>query len=510
MARRPFGMKATFILALVGFSAALSLGLAAVSAYRSAGDLREQLEQRGEGLTAHLAEEALRVLRIEDNLERELSLMLLTHRLVGEVVYAQVVYNGEVVSESKLHDRIRLERLADPANIPTVRQRDANGLLVMEFLHILPNTGGQSYVRLGLSLAEVQERVKRNLYDMAAMAALFTALGAGVAFGLYSAILKPLEHVMASIRRIQAGDLGARVRVSSYAELTELGEAFNRMAEVIGRRNEELQRVNAELRSASEAKSEFLAMIGHELKTPLHSVRGYCQILLEELDGPLTEEQRSDIEAVLASGNHLLALIDNILHFSASGTELLHVTEVDVADLVRQATDHVRPLAHRKHLALYVSTRTGPPARADATKLKQVLINLLHNAVNYTEKGSVAVLAQPLAQGYRIEVCDTGPGIPESERLRIFEPFERIHRAGREDHKGLGLGLAIARAYVHAHGGRIRVGEAPGGGARFTLFIPREPAISGERWRWPIEDPHRRRRPGSPAAAREVLDGERV
>src|SRR5690606_10828443 len=113
-------------------------------------------------------------------------------------------------------------------------------------------TGGESYVRLGLSLAAVLESVRRNLYDMAATAALFTALGAALAFGLYSAILKPLEHVMASIRRIQAGDLGARVRVSSYAELTELGEAFNRMAEVIGRRNEELQRVNAELRSASE------------------------------------------------------------------------------------------------------------------------------------------------------------------------------------------------------------------------------------------------------------------
>src|SRR5690606_14737023 len=177
-----------------------------------------------------------------------------------------------------------------------------------DLVRVLPGESSQSYVRLGVSLEVVEEKVRKNWAVMLGLTAMFTAIGAALAFGLYSAILKPLERVMASIRRLGAGDLGARVTVQGSQELQELARAFNRMAEEIARRSEELERVNAELRSAYRAKSEFLAMIGHELKTPLHSVRGYCQLLLEGVDGPLTAEQRADIHAVLAAGNHLLSL----------------------------------------------------------------------------------------------------------------------------------------------------------------------------------------------------------
>lgn len=508
--RQPLGMKATFILALVGFSAVMSVGLATVSAYRITSDLREQLDQRGEGLTTNLAHEASRVLRVEDSLERELSLMLLTHRLIGDVVYAQIVHNGAVVSESTLHDDIKLAALTNPAEIPPIRERIVNGHPTVEFIQILPENPEQNYVRLGLSLEQVQEKVQRNLFDMAALAVLFTAVGAAVAFGLYSAILKPLERVIESIRQFQAGNLGARVELSTYPELRELGTAFNLMAEVIGRRNEELQRVNAELRSASEAKSEFLAMIGHELKTPLHSVRGYCQILLEELDGPLTAEQQSDIEAVLASGNHLLSLIDNILHFSASGAELLHVTSFPLADLLQQAAYHIKPLAHRKSLDVRVDPGDCELVHADETKLKQILINLLHNAVKYTRGGSVEVSACNVDGGFQIQVCDTGPGIPEAEKERIFEPFERIERTERDEMKGLGLGLSIVKGYVQAHGGTISVADAPGGGACFSLSFPVTPIVNRERWGLKVEDTHRGGRSGGTSVADQVFDGQRI
>lgn len=514
--RFSLGMKGTFLLALVGFSALMAVGFATIWAYRVTTDLREQVEQRGESFTANLAGEAARVLHIEDSLERELSLMLLTHRLMGEVVYAQIVHQGVVVSQSTRDPGIVLEPLASPGEAPPVREQSAGGKPVIEFIQLLPvespspDPSQRSYVRLGLSLEQVQEKVRRNLIDMGALALLFTVAGAAVAYGLYSAILVPLERVIGSIRRLQAGDLEARAHIASYPELKELGDAFNRMAEEIGRRNEELERVNAELRSANDAKSRFLAMIGHELKTPLHSVRGYCQILLEELGGPLTQEQRADIEAVLASGNHLLSLIDNLLHFSASGTETLHRTPVFLADLLQQAADYVKPLAHRKELFVRVETHVYGTIDADVTKLKQVLINLLHNAVKFTERGGVVVRARSAGRGLLIEVCDTGPGVPEAERERIFEPFERAERAGSRELKGLGLGLAIAREYVEAHGGSIRVDDAPGGGARFLLSFPEISWNGVERWEEPSADPPRRRRSGGTQVAYEVLDGQRV
>lgn len=470
--RRPLGMKATFILALVGFSAVMAAALATVSAYRVKIDLLEQLEQRGQNLVTDLAHEAIRILRIEDSLERELSLMLLTHRLIGDVVYAQVVHNGEVVSESKLYSAIVLDNPLDVAEITPVRQRIVDAHPTLEFVQILPGDSKTSYVRLGLSLEQVRDRVRRNVVNMAVLAVLFTLVGAALAFALYSATLKPLERVIASIRRFQAGDLGARAHVASYPELRELGEAFNRMAEVIGRRNEELQRVNAELQRASDAKSQFLAMIGHELKTPLHTLRGYCQVLLEELDGPLTPEQRADIEIVLASGNHLLSLIDNILHFSASGSELLHVTPVALDELIHQAANYVKPLVQQKGLYLHIDAQECGVVDADETKLKQIVINLLHNAVKHTDQGGVTVEACCNEEGFSICVRDTGPGIPPGERTRIFEPFERVEGEGAVEPKGLGLGLAIVQRYVTSHGGRIIVGDAPGGGASFVLTFP--------------------------------------
>src|SRR5690606_13856926 len=228
---------------------------------------------------------------------------------------------------------------------------------------------------------------------------------------------------------------------------------------VIAERTRQLHAVNAELRSANRAKAEFLAMIGHELKTPLHSVRGYCQLLLEELDGPLSPGQRADLEAILAAGNHLLALIDNILKFTASGDDELHRTRFPLPALLEQAANHVRPLAHRRHIDLHVDAGPVGEVWADETKLKQVLINLLHNAVKYSPAGSrVQMVAGTEAGGFWVAVDDAGPGIPAQDRERLFEPFERgSPEAEDRELKGLGLGLAVVRRYVEAHGGSVTV-----------------------------------------------------
>lgn len=464
---------------MVAFSGLLSLTLAAVATYRSTMDLREQVVSRGEQLVAELAGQAVRLMAIADPLERELSLNMLTHRLtIGDVLYAQVVRGGRVVTESALAPELLPPVEREPGSLPALRETMTDRHLHLDLVRMLPGESSQSYVRLGVSLEVVQEKVRQNWAVMMGLTVLFTAIGAALAFGLYSAILKPLERVMASIRRLGAGDLGARVTVQGSRELQELARAFNRMAEEIARRNEELQRVNAELSTAYRAKSEFLAMIGHELKTPLHSVRGYCQLLLEGVDGPLTAEQRADIHAVLAAGNHLLSLIDNILNFNASGTDRLHVTAVPLPALLGQAIDHVRPLAQRKGLDIRVDPGDVDTLHGDETKIKQILINLLHNAVKYTPAGRVSVrVARDPAGFVQIAVSDSGPGIPPEQRERIFEPFERLHVNEPGEQKGLGLGLAVVRLYARAHGGDVTVEDAPGGGSCFIVRLPGNPGL---------------------------------
>ncbi|HLT59290.1 MAG TPA: HAMP domain-containing sensor histidine kinase [Limnochordales bacterium] len=480
--RQPRPLKFTFILAMVAFSGLLSLTLAAVATYRSTMDLREQVVSRGEQLVAELAGEAVRLMAIADPLERELSLNMLTHRLtIGDVLYAQVVRGGRVVTESALSKELLPPVEPDPGALPALRETVTDRHLHLDLVRVLPGESSQSYVRLGVSLEVVEEKVRKNWAVMLGLTAMFTAIGAALAFGLYSAILKPLERVMASIRRLGAGDLGARVTVQGSQELQELARAFNRMAEEIARRSEELERVNAELRSAYRAKSEFLAMIGHELKTPLHSVRGYCQLLLEGVDGPLTAEQRADIHAVLAAGNHLLSLIDNILNYNASGTDRLHVTAVPLPSLLAQAVDHVRPLAQRKGLELVVNPGDVDTVHGDETKIKQIFINLLHNAVKYTPAGRISVAVEREPTGHvRIAVTDSGPGIPPDHRERIFEPFERLHDHEPGEQKGLGLGLAVVRLYAEAHGGQVTVEDGPGGGSCFVVRLPGAPAAGSE------------------------------
>src|SRR5690606_30390547 len=197
---------------------------------------------------------------VEDPLERELSLMLLTYRLtVDDVAYAQVVHQGRTVSQSVQDDDELLASLPPPSDAIPRQTVKAGGREYVDFVRFLPGGGEASFVRLGISLAAVHQQARHTLIMMAGLSLLFTGLGAGLAFLLYSAILKPLERVIASIRRLAAGHWDTRAPLQGSRELRELASAFNGMARVIAERTRELHEVNAELRSANQAKAEFLA-----------------------------------------------------------------------------------------------------------------------------------------------------------------------------------------------------------------------------------------------------------
>jgi signal transduction histidine kinase len=232
------------------------------------------------------------------------------------------------------------------------------------------------------------------------------------------------------------------------------------------------------LDAASRAKSEFLATMSHELRTPLNAIAGYADLLLDGVRGELTATQRTDVERIKRSGQHLLSLINDILNFSKleAGRVEFRVDDLPVASLLEGLEELVRPQVDTKTLTYSHSIPvTGLAVRADAEKVRQVLLNLVTNAVKFTEPGGlIAVECDGDDAHVRIVVRDTGRGIPDEHLARIFDPFVQIDRERTpKSQQGVGLGLAISRDLAHGMGGTLTAASAVGNGSAFTLTLPR-------------------------------------
>jgi len=238
--------------------------------------------------------------------------------------------------------------------------------------------------------------------------------------------------------------------------------------------------VNAELHRANQHKSEFLANMSHELRTPLNSILGFSQLLLEGDGGVLSGDQRQDVDIIAQNGHHLLSLINDLLDISKleAGKAQLNRGEVDVEALVSECVDSVGSLAKTKRLELTsaVSPEVGR-IFADGPKLKQVLLNLLGNAIKFTETGSVRVVVERQGSDLRVSVRDTGIGVPPEDTERIFESFQQGNSGMSGKYQGTGLGLSITRRLVEMHGGRIWVKSTAGQGSIFTFTIPQRAAL---------------------------------
>jgi signal transduction histidine kinase/ActR/RegA family two-component response regulator/HPt (histidine-containing phosphotransfer) domain-containing protein len=247
--------------------------------------------------------------------------------------------------------------------------------------------------------------------------------------------------------------------------------------------NAELQRAQKAAEQASQAKSRFLAGISHELRTPLHGILGYADLLI--MAGDLSPVQSERLEALVGAGEYLLNLINAVLDISQIEADRLELSpiEIELNDLVRDCFNVIRPKAAAKGLAL-VLKKSAAPLRlfADPTRLEQVLINLLGNAVKFTPTGTVEMRLRPAEAGdfIRLEVADTGPGIWERHRDKLFQTFERLNAQAVSGIEGAGLGLALAARLVHLMGGRIGYDDNPGGGSLFWIELPRGPVSSVE------------------------------
>ncbi len=260
-------------------------------------------------------------------------------------------------------------------------------------------------------------------------------------------------------------------------ELEVLSVLANQAAISLGNASlyDELGTTNARLLEANQLKSQFLASMSHELRTPLNSIIGFSKVLLNRLDGDLTERQEAYIRSVHSSGSHLLRLINGILDFSRieAGKIDVHPEELDLHDLVSECIDTSAPLVRGKPLKIEKDVPLDlPKVRADRTKVKQVLLNLLSNAIKFTTTGRVLVRVQPEPHALHVSVADTGIGIREHELPRLFEPFHRFNNPLSREAGGTGLGLAISKKFVEMHSGRIWAESRENQGSTFHFTLP--------------------------------------
>jgi signal transduction histidine kinase len=241
------------------------------------------------------------------------------------------------------------------------------------------------------------------------------------------------------------------------------------------RTEEALRSMKEKAERASEAKSQFLAVVSHELRTPLNAIVGYQDLLSLEVAGPLSGGQRGYLARIRSASEQLLRLIDQILSLSriAAGREVLALERIDLSRLAGETVAMVGPAAAAKGLALRVRVPDAPvECVSDPAKLGQVLLNLISNAVKFTDRGGVEVVVAQEGARVAVHVRDTGPGIPDSDRARIFEPFVQADASATRRHGGTGLGLPVSRELAWILGGEVRLQSVDGEGSTFTVEIP--------------------------------------
>jgi signal transduction histidine kinase/DNA-binding response OmpR family regulator/CHASE3 domain sensor protein len=327
---------------------------------------------------------------------------------------------------------------------------------------------------VGQVAASGQEAVVAHAQTMPAAAALREWLQAA---GLQSVVVLPLAGA--------DGPRGALLLACadpappSADTLAVLRTAAQRLALVVERREvrAHLEESNRALARATQTKSEFLATMSHELRTPLNSIIGFSDLLLDDAgDDPETTRRRRYVSHIHESGRHLLSLVNDILDLAKveAGRMELHPTTFEVAASLRAVEAVIRPLAEKKQLSLTVDVASDVTTlHADEGKFKQVLYNLLANAVKFTPEGGRVELRARLAdRALEVAVADTGIGIALADQERVFDEFQQVDGAAGRQHEGTGLGLALTRRLVELQGGRIGLESALGAGSQFTFTVP--------------------------------------
>ncbi|AKT37363.1 sensor histidine kinase [Chondromyces crocatus] len=299
-----------------------------------------------------------------------------------------------------------------------------------------------------------------------------------------------LDHAAEHLRAVLDSILfsGHRALLTSTMHVASIRESYRELTE----KNAELRAAYERLQELDRLKSSFLATVSHELRTPLTSIMGYSEMLAEGIGGPLNVEQREFVQTIRTKSDQLLGLIMSLLDLSKleSGTLAIRRADVTIHEVLSEAASTIAPTAGKKGVELRVTCEPDLPAiLGDGDRLRQVFINLLENAVKFTEPGGRVtlnarglvedpdelpglILVAPLRSEIEIRVADTGIGIPESQRMKVFDPFYQIDQSSTREHGGTGLGLSIVKRLIEAHRGSIRIEENHPRGAVFVVTLP--------------------------------------
>ena len=317
--------------------------------------------------------------------------------------------------------------------------------------------------RAPLQIADVQKEPASEVLDVVVRA------------GFRALLFVPLlgaERIVGAlvVRRRRPGEFSKQTidLVQTFAAQSVLAIQNARLFQEIGDKSRQLE-------VASQHKSQFLANMSHELRTPLNAILGYTELILDDIYGETPAKMRGVLERVQRNGKHLLGLINDVLDLSKieAGQLTLALADYSLKDVVHSVFVAVESLADEKKLALRIEVPNNlPTGRGDERRLTQVLLNLVGNAIKFTDQGEVAIKASATNGAYTLSVCDTGPGIAPNDQAKIFEEFQQADSSATKKKGGTGLGLSIARRIIELHGGKIWVESEIGKGATFSINLP--------------------------------------
>ena len=282
-----------------------------------------------------------------------------------------------------------------------------------------------------------------------------------------------LRHRIAAMAEADANPIRAPIAVRALDQVGVLTSAFNLLVDRFAAAERSYRQDLTFASTLDKERSAFLAALSHELRTPLNAILGFADVLLSEVDGTLDDATREELGVIRASASHLRSLIDDILELSAleSGGLRLNRSAVDVHAIAEEVVREQQPIAAAKKLRLDLEGERGAIADADPQRLRQVLGNIVGNAIKFTSRGGVRVVVEDQGGGEVIvHTIDSGPGIAPQERAAIFEEYGQAGDTATRG-KGTGLGLAIARRLVAMHGGELELSSQLGHGSRFTFKL---------------------------------------
>ncbi|HEX2647226.1 MAG TPA: ATP-binding protein, partial [Candidatus Dormibacteraeota bacterium] len=424
----------------------------AIENARLLGELRERTDELGRSV------EELKAL---SEVGQEVSSTLDLNRVLVTILNRSVALSGADAGVIFRYSRAEREfRFVEAVGYSEAQVHDVRDLNVGENV-----TGmGEAIARRApLQIPDLRERPKNPLRDLA------------VAAGYRSVLIVPLVGA----DRILGATILQRRQVGEFPEATVRLMQTLASQSVLAIQNARLFREIAEkseqLAEASRHKSQFLANMSHELRTPLNAILGYAELLVDGIYGAVPERAMGVLERVQNNGKHLLALINDVLDLSKieAGQLALSLEDYALPDVVQSVVSATEGLANTKGLAFTADVAPGlPTGRGDARRLSQVLLNLVGNAVKFTDKGEVAIRAAAENGNFILTVRDTGPGIAPKDHDKIFEEFQQIDNSNTRKVGGTGLGLAISKRMVEMQGGTISVESELGRGATFRVILP--------------------------------------